>query len=204
MEGATLDDEIKMIFAEAAVVDEAGHRIRWEGGDEFVLSPAATGSTLEVFVVRPAPMHELDWRKVYDPICEGWVSFVEQLRFFLERHRNDHRSTIFLSGCPAPRVYQTLPLHDLADIQPGDPYTLQTGFGDKLTGEVWYKSHYQIGLTVEGFGDGLLIVQATPASEALPDGGVDLLITAFVDDAEMAALETKWGSAFGSATPRRS
>lgn len=200
----TLDDEIKAIFEKGAVYDEERLRISWEGGDEFVLTPQGDGSQLEVFMVRPAPQSEMDWKKVYDPICEGWISFVQQLRFFLNRHRNDERSTIFLTGLSAPDVYANLELLDLAAVDEGSSYRLRTGIGDFLSGEVWYKTHYQIGLTVDGFRDGLLIVAATPPTEDLPDGGAELIITTFLDDNSFGELQHRWGLAFSAPAPQSS
>jgi hypothetical protein len=200
----TLDDEIKVVFEDEAVYDDEFHRITWEGGDEFVLIPQGDVCGLEVFMVRPAPQSEMDWKKVYDPICEGWISFVQQLRFFLNRHRNHERSTIFMTGLAAPDTYANLQLEDLAAVDAGERYELLTGIGDFLSGEVWYKTHYQIGLTVDAFGDGLLIVAATPPTEELPEGGAELTITTFLDDSRFDELQQRWGLAFSFAGPQSS
>lgn len=192
----TLDDEIKAVFEDEAVYDDENRRITWQGGDEFVLTPQGEESLLEVFMVRPAPQSEMDWKKVYDPICEGWISFVQQLRFFLNRHRNDERSTIFMTGLSAPVAYGNLQLQELADVEAGSKYVLRAPIGDHLTGEVWYKTYYQIGLTVDAFGDGLLIVSATPPNEDLPEGGAELVITTFLDDSNFDELQQRWGMAF--------
>lgn len=198
----TLDDEIKAVFTDEATVDERARRITWEGGDEFLLTPSGEGFLLEVFMVRPAPQHELDWKKVYDPICEGWISFVQQLRFFLNRHRNHQRSTIFIAGLSGPQAFEMLRLKNLALIEPGHKYQLQSRTGDRLTGIVWYKTYNQVGLTVNSFGDGLLIAAATPATEDLPDGGCELLITTYLDEERQEELERRWGLAFSAPAQR--
>lgn len=194
----TLDDEIKVVFGDQAVYNDIRHSITWEGGDEFLLSPKGSESILEVFMVRPALQSEMDWTKAYDPICEGWISFAHQLRFYLDRHRNDERATMFMTGLPAPDVYSKLKLPNLAQVDPGSKYGLMTTMGEHLTGDLWYKTHYQIGITVDTFGDGLLIVAATPPTEELPEGGADLIITTFLDDQAFGALQQRWGQAFSS------
>ena len=33
-----------------------------------------------------------------EDIDEGWIAFIEQLRFWLEHHRGEKRATLYLSG----------------------------------------------------------------------------------------------------------
>lgn len=192
----TLDDEIKVVFGQRAGYNKVRRSISWEGGDEFLLSPKGDQSILEVFMVRPALQSEMDWTKSYDPICEGWITFVHQLRFFLQRHQPDQRSTIFMTGLQAPVLYDKLSLPRLAGVEPGSRYRLPTPAGEDISGEVWFKTHHQIGLTVDAFGDGLLTVAATPATEDLPEGGADMFITTFVGDQKFEALQQAWKAAF--------
>lgn len=198
----TLDDEIKVVFGQEATYNEVRRSITWEGGDEFVLSPKGENSILEVFVVRPALQSEMDWTTSYDPICEGWISFVQQLRFYLDRHRDDERSTIFMTGLQAPLVYSRLNLPAIAELEPGAKYSLMTAMNEHLTGDVWYKTHHQMGFTVDTFGDGLLIVAATPVTDDVPDGGADVIITTFLDDKSFGEVQQRWGGKFTSQLKR--
>ncbi|MGQ0679326.1 MAG: SRPBCC family protein [Actinomycetota bacterium] len=195
----TLDDEIAVVFGREARYENFSRRITWEGGDEFLLTPKGERCLLEVFMVRPAPLKEVDWRKVYDPICEGWIAFTQQLRFYLDRHTEGQRSTIFFTGLPAADAFGILKLQSMAEVEPGAKYGILTPMGDHLTGELWYKTFYQIGLTVDLFGDGLLIVSATPPTEQLPGGGADLTLTTFLGPEEQDGLQQRWSGTFSEA-----
>ena len=61
--------------------------------------------------------------------------------------------------------------------------------GETLSGEVWFRSAYQLGMTVKEFGDGLLIANTRPTTEKSPNGGGTLLLTTYgLSDASRADL----------------
>lgn len=101
--------EIEVIFAEEAVADEAVHTLAWEHGDRFGLVPDGDGSRLRVQRESPS--------EGYDDIGEGWITFVQQLRFALTRHRGEARATHYLSAAAFltlsayGEAAATLPLH---------------------------------------------------------------------------------------------
>jgi uncharacterized protein YndB with AHSA1/START domain len=82
--------EIEVIFVEEVVADDAAHTLAWETGDRFALVPDGSHARLRVHHAPPPD--------VYDDIGEGWITFVEQLRFALTRHRGEERATHYLSS----------------------------------------------------------------------------------------------------------
>ena len=100
----------------------------------------------------------------YDEIREGWPSFVMQLRFALEHHPGEERRTIQRSGSGTP------------------PDT---------TSEQLYRNEHQVGLVVDGYGPGLVIIHAKP------DGGGMAIVTTYgLDDDAFAELERRWRESY--------
>ena len=80
-----LEDEIRFIFEEASTADDEAHVL--DGGPGGTISLEARGDRTVVRVTRPAP------DDVYDEVNEGWLTFIQQLRFYLERHPGQERRT---------------------------------------------------------------------------------------------------------------
>jgi uncharacterized protein YndB with AHSA1/START domain len=129
--------EIEVIFVEEVVADDAAHTLAWETGDRFALVPDGSHARLRVHHAPPPD--------VYDDIGEGWITFVEQLRFALTRHRGEERATHYLSS--------DVPLALLPALE-------------AMGGEVWFRSEHQLGLVVAGLGDGLLVAVEKPGVAA--------------------------------------
>jgi hypothetical protein len=51
---------------------------------------------------------------------------------------------------------------------------------------MWFRSEHQLGLTVDAWGDGLLVVSAAPS------GGSAVLMTYDLDARELEALRERW------------
>jgi uncharacterized protein YndB with AHSA1/START domain len=193
---ASLADEITYIFETHATADDAEHRLTMAGfGDVFTLTREGEGTLVRV--VRAAPAGT-DWDGIYDEVVEGWRTFVEQLRFVLERHPMDTKRTLYLSGRTrehGPRPPAALGLDALAAVGAGQAYALSAAPGDSLTGTVWFRSAHQIGLTINGMGDGLLITHNRPPTPASPHGGGMVVLTTYgLDDAAYDALRARWTS----------
>jgi uncharacterized protein YndB with AHSA1/START domain len=189
-----LEDEINMIFRDEARPSEADHTIRWDNGDRMTLRPDGQQTLLRL--TRAAPADGSSWDDIYDDINEGWTSFVQQLRFALARHQGDDRRTVWLGGSAvdvdAFPVEAALGLTDVAALSAGSAYdtTMATG---EVTGEVWFHAPHQFGVTVEQFGDGLLVVGNQPASVQPPHGGGWVIITTYgLDDAAFDAVNQRW------------
>ena len=149
-----LDGEIDVIFVEGAVADEEARTLTFGYGDRFELD----GSTLCVFHEGP--------EEGFDDIGEGWISFVQQLRFALARHPGEERATHYLSADEPKPVIAAL---------------------EAMGGEVWFRSEHQIGVVVAGLSDGLLVAMEKPGAAA------HLTLSAYGDATRELPLHTaRW------------
>jgi len=164
--------------------------------DRYVVEPYDEGRTI-VRVIRSAPATDKSWTGIYDDVFEGWMTFTQQLRFLVERAPTLTRRTLYLNGRAGnagdPAPLEALGLGALATTGIGERYAIKTATGDTLSGEVWYRSTYQLGLTVKEFGDGLLVVNTRPTTAKSPHGGgTVMLVTYGLSDAALADLFTRW------------
>ena len=193
-----LDDEIRCIFVDETVASEADHTLHI-GGHLFALEDR--GQQTVVRVTRAAPVDarvDTDWAAFYDDIEEGWISFLQQLRFVLARHPDETRRTVYRNGEtlgePPSAAVDLLGLRAVADAASGERYTATTTVGDVLTGEVWFRSDRQLGLTVDDWGDGLLLVARSPSVRP-PYGAASVFLCTYgLDDAVLADLESRWSA----------
>ena len=173
-----LAEEIRMIFFSAGVAEDSDHRsLTLEDGDTFLLEPGPDGTVVTVERGLPEPESEMaDW---YADITEGWISFLQQLRFALERHPTTDRHTAFFAGTPTDGRALVERLGAGSVGAPGDPYSLVLPSGQEITGRVWFRTEYQLGLTVAQYaehGDGLLILAEQPLAEGVRDEPSSLVI----------------------------
>lgn len=188
-----LKDEIDFIFVTHAEADEARRTVTFVGvNDRYEVEAAGDDSSL-VRVVRSAPAGE--WTDVFDGMIEGWISFTQQLAFAFARHPGQTRRTIFFSGPPRANQLGRSALGLDAAPSPGKPWAMRLG-PDEASGQVWFVSHHQIGLTVDAWGDGLLVVaESPPKADKRPRGATMLTLTTYgLSDAAFAELETRWKS----------
>jgi hypothetical protein len=165
------------------------------GGDRFSLHPVPGGTLVRI--TRAPRGSDPEWEAYYDDITAGWRTFLEQLRFALERHDLAERRTIVFDGRLAePRsLADALGLAEAAALPPGAPYRAPATTGEELSGEVWSRSPGQVALTVDGFGGGLLVLAEQPRGAHRPEGGALVLLTAYgLDDAAFARVEARWTS----------
>ncbi len=191
-----LDAEIVQIFVDGATADEAARTVTWPDGDRFELEPEDGATRLRVVRAQHDPDAVVG---VYDPVDEGWITFAQQLRFALERHPGQDRRTVSALGLglgphDAP-LLEHLGLRLLGDDPVGAPYEVARGDGSTFSGEVFFQTDLQIGLTVAEEDDALLVVARTPPSAAPPDGEVMLILSVYgADDARLAEVEKRWTS----------
>jgi hypothetical protein len=190
-----LAEEIDAIFVSKAKASEDDLMIEPEGGDRIRLEDR--GRATVVRVTRPAPAAGETWDAIYGEIDAGWLTFVQQLRLALERHRGQDRRTLRLTG--RPRAGDTAPtaralgLQDAAARGAGERYEAVTAVGERLSGEVWFTSDALTGLTVDAYGDGLLVLADESGQTSPPHGRATALLTAYgLDDAAFAALRDRW------------
>jgi hypothetical protein len=193
---AGLDEEIALIFSSGASASEADHVVRFpDMNDRFELTPR--GEQTVVRVIRAAPAGDSSWQDIYDDVVEGWVTFVQQLRFALARHRGENRRTLYLSGRATnagnPLPVEALGLNGVRTAPEGKRYAANIDTGDALAGDLWFRSRYQIGLSVDTYGNGLLIVGDRPTTSKSPHGGGTALITTYgFDNASFDRLRQRW------------
>lgn len=191
-----LDKEIEVIYHQDVVESAAEHRLEVQGGDLFELTDL--GGRTRLRITRAPRGGDPDWDAYYDDVTEGWITFVHQLAFALERHPGADRRTVFLSGAAATPVLEAAGLAAVAELPPTSPYELSGPTGETLRGEVRFRSANQVGLTVEGWGDGLLVAAQSPPSHVNPGGAATMVLTAYgLDDAAFADLESRWNAWWG-------
>lgn len=187
-----LDAEIEVIFFQDVTEDREGGVLQLGDRDRFEL--ADVGGATRVRIVRGPLDPTSDWAAYYDDITEGWTSFLQQLRFALERHPGEERRTLMRSGAPVDggTVVDRLGLTALRDRPAGERYSIDTPV-EPLAGTIWFVSERQLGLTVDGFGDGLLIAGHEHPAGHRPHGGAMVLITTYgLDDAGFDAVRARW------------
>lgn len=86
-----LDEEIDIIYRRTATISDTDLTLE-TGAGRFELEPL--GEATVVRICRPAPEGSPGWEGVVDEINEGWLSFVQQLRFYLERHAGRPRRSV--------------------------------------------------------------------------------------------------------------
>lgn len=185
----SLADEIEFIFFTHAVADEANGVVNFEGvNDRYEV--VADGDRTIVRVVRSRPADS--WSDVFDGMIEGWISFTWQLAFALERHAGETRRTVFLSGPSRADGLGRLLLGLDAAGASGEPWAGEIG-PEAASGQVWFVARHQTGVTVDAWGDGLLVVVDAPPSEKQPNGFTMLTLTTYgLSDADFAGLEARW------------
>jgi hypothetical protein len=192
-----LDAEIKQIYFSGDEEESPDHTsFTVHGGDVFELHPEPNGT--RVSITRGALDHNSEWAAWDEDITQGWLTFLHQLRFALERHPHGKRHTLFLQvpGGPGSAI-EKLGLSDVP--APGEDYQLRLGTGEEISGKVWYRTNHQVGLTVHSYaerGDGLLIVADQPKIEDVrPDGGSLVIISTYgLGAARLEEIRRSWDS----------
>jgi hypothetical protein len=187
---AGLKDEIDFIFVTHAEADDARRVVTFVGvNDRYEVE--ARGETSLVRVVRSAPAGE--WSDVFDGMIEGWISFTWQLAFAFARHPGQTRRTIFFSGPPrGDRPARALLGLNTSPV-PGECWSMPLGPDAGASGEVWFDARHQTGVTVDAWGDGLLVVVDQPPTEKRPRGTTMLTLTTYgFSDTALADLQGRW------------
>lgn len=168
-----LTAEIDAVYISGVRAREADGVLEFVGLDHrFLVTPAGDGTRL--VVDKPAPEEvESDDDAPYDEIEQGWITFVQQLRYVLERHPGEERATVML------RVGGGAPLTP-------DAVGLDGGGGL----EEWFRTPHQVGLLV---GDDALLVLV-----AHPGGGGRLVLSAYGPGrGALEELGSRWATVLG-------
>lgn len=194
-ESETLADEIALIFGSPVIVDEQEHKLKfgeWEGiADGFELVERDGKTVLRV--VRFGALPE-SWDTIYSDVREGWMTFIHQLRLWVERHHGQVRRTIYLSAPTAPggaKLSDALGVHAVWDAKPESPRLVELPTESQNV-SASYRTGFQLGLNVPAWGGGLLVVTDMPADAKQPARG-SLLITTFgMDDLAASEFTQRW------------
>jgi uncharacterized protein YndB with AHSA1/START domain len=178
-----LDEEVDLIYFDHMTEDPATRTLSVQEGDVIRLEP--DGDRTRVTLTRPPRGVNPEWDAYYDDITEGWTTFLNQLRFAVERQPGMPRRTVFLNS---PNRSGRDLAHDLGlDRETGDLV------GEAVKTEVWYSAEHQLGVTVDAWGDGLLVVASCGPTEAKPDGvAMAILSTYGRTDDQLAELTARW------------
>jgi hypothetical protein len=186
-----LDGEIDLIFFTETVEDASARTLRTHGGDEFRLEPYGEGT--KVILTRGPRGDNPDWDAYYEDITEGWVTFLQQLRFAVERKRGAVRRTLSFIGGNKNAVHLIDALN-LADIAEGTPFQMSL-LGEDVSGELWFRSDNQLGITVDTWGDGLLIVSSVDPSPSKPKGAAMAILSTYdLEESSLDDLDSRWRS----------
>ncbi|MBN6038040.1 SRPBCC domain-containing protein [Amycolatopsis sp. 195334CR] len=185
-----LENEVNQIFFDEAVEDAENHVLTASGGDRFTVT--ADGDGARITVTRAPLSGNAEWDAYYEDITEGWISFLQQLRFALAYGITTPRRTHFLSTdrSRVDEVTRRIGLSEVAGLAPGSRYEAEIA-GERVHGQVWFRSANQLGLSVDEWGNGLLIFGA----------GMAILTTYELSDAEFAALGERWRGLMPEASP---
>ena len=191
--------EIAYIFADHATADETRRVVqfnKWDDGMSEAIELHPEGGKTRLRLVRSggAP---IDWTGVYEDITQGWINFFQQLRLKFDLHpAGEARRTIYLSGPAKPGVGEpstALRLDSAIHLDAEQPYSAHLDTGDSVSGKVWYRTHFQTAVTVEQWGNGLLVVTDMGVVPKRPHGGGSVLLTTYgLSETEFAALEQRW------------
>lgn len=191
----SLADEIEFIFAKHALPDEATRTIAFaRRSDRFEVESVGGGCIVRM--VRAAPTADTDWEDVFDDEVQGWIAFVNQLAFAFARHRGQQRRTLFYDGGPLTPTTAAAAIGVPAAARiAGTPVAFTAGPGDAIKGTLWHRTRHQVGVTVDAWGDGLLVIIDRPADDKRPNGATQTILTTYgLDDATFAALKQRWQS----------
>ncbi len=194
-----LEDEIRQIYVDVTSESPAERTYLVEGHDRFDVVP--TGDRTLVRITRAPRGTDPKWDAWYEDITTGWTAFIHQLWFGLERHGLAARRTVAYEGALAVggSGIDTLGLRDLHRLAQGARWSARVGPGDDLSGTVWGTGPAFLALTVDGLGDGFLVVGDHARRAGRPEGGTVIVLTAYrVDEAAFAPIAQRWSAWFAS------
>jgi hypothetical protein len=166
-----LDAEVSYIFVDHA---EPVGPDRLQLDADQVIELEVHGPRTVVRVVYPGPLGGASWDDLYDEVAQGWHTFFQQLRFYLERHAGQDRRTLFLTG-------QVAPAEAFAALAAAAP------------GETWDEARHQRSVAVERWGGGLISLVTSEPREHRQPARAQVTVTTFqLDDAAFDQVRAEW------------
>ena len=195
--GDGLDAEIQVIYFNDAVTEEPPTRL-FLGTDVFDLIETDEG--VRVRLTRAPRGANPDWDAYYDDITEGWTTFLHQLKWAVQRHPGQERVTHFTAGTPHEpgSVVDRFGLADIAAQPAGSDYSITLPMDIDIAGTAFFRTEHQLGLTVDGWGDGLLVVADSATAAHRPVGGSSAVLSTYgLSAADLTALRAAWDGWWG-------
>jgi hypothetical protein len=171
-----LEGEIRYIFVDHARKEPPGRLVLDDGEDNQTIELIEEGPRTRVICIRPGSLEGADWDELYEDVREGWITFFHQLRHSVERHPDEDRRTIRLTGDAVPaEVVEALER--------------------EVSGPVWHQGRFQYAVAAGGDGDLLVGVHPKLPIDAREPGAVAVTVTSYgLDDQSYAALRERWKS----------
>lgn len=187
-----LDEEIEFIYLEHGEPDAARHTLDIPGvGARF--SVRVHGNGVVVRITKPGVTPDDSWDEIYDEVDQGWVTFLHQLRFALERRPSEERRAVRID-VTRPITLDDLGLGDAARLQPGDRCRGLAPWGAPIEGEIWFRTRHQLGLALGSGADGLVVLHDEP------DRGVTFaIVTTYPASGSSASTTDDWRRALAPA-----
>jgi Activator of Hsp90 ATPase homolog 1-like protein len=171
-----LEGEINYIFVDHARREPPGLIVLDDGQDNQTIELVEEGPRTRVICVRPGSLESADWDDLYEDVREGWITFFHQLRHSVERHPNEDRRTVYLTGQAVP-----------ADVM--------DALGRELSGPIWHAGRFQRVVAAGGEGDLLAGIHAKLPIDSSEVGDVSLTVTTYgLDEGAFEALRQRWES----------
>jgi hypothetical protein len=174
---------------------------------DFHLEPAEGGTKLTL--VHSGFGTGAEWDEQFHMTEGGWRYFLQNLRYYLERHAGTPR--VLVSVREKTKLSRDvawamlLGEHGLAasgtlrGLGEGDRYHVTTSAGDVLEGTVLVvQEPYQIAISVDDLNDALLFLEIEPAGEYEVRPGM-WLSTYGLGEVELAGLRERFGSLYREA-----
>jgi len=168
----TLEDEIRFIFVEHSVADPENFRLNSKEDEQggMYLEVAESGGNSVVRAVQPGE----GAAENSDPMEEGWIAFLHQLKRYVEEHDGDHRRTLHLTGAG--------PAREIAEAAKG-----------RLPGEDWYSGTYTRVIATGDFGPGLgVLYTVAPLDSGEEENAALTLSTWGLSDQEFFEVTSDW------------
>jgi uncharacterized protein YndB with AHSA1/START domain len=190
-----LDDEVELIYFTEVEEDAGARTLDVQGGDLIRL--AESGDNTQVTLTRAPRGSNPEWDAYYAEITEGWITFLHQLKFAIERQPGAARRTLYFAGSNESGR------DVVAELELPDGPTIDTALvGEHVKGEVWFRSEHQLGITVDAWGDGLLVVSSTGPTADKPDGAATAILSTYdLDDDRLEELRARWAPWWASLFP---
>lgn len=202
-----LDAEIRQIFVDLPVVgqhEDGTRALTWpHGHDVLTVHPGGEGPT-RVAVTRASHDGLSSYDGVFDPVDEGWITFLHQLRFALEVHPGEDRVSLVSTGMDAggrddPLLFRA-GLHGVRGTPVGSHVEATRPDGSRVGGTLVLRTEHQIGIHLHGIAESLLVLVEEPAARRPPHGVVNAYLSTYgLDESTLAEARRRWSGWWGAA-----